>query len=198
MKKAEIILIITAIIGIALSLIPVPGGNILTILSITFLACMYFYFGFAIFNGIRFRDIFRKASYQGISALHIVGAIAVGMSASAVIIGLLFKFMMWQGGGPMLFVGGASLLLIAIVALIKYIFSKSPYYLSILKRAVPLTLLAIVFLWLYNSTWQQIRYRNHPEYVKALQDLDREPNNKEYIDKVEEEEAKFRQMGGEE
>lgn len=144
MKKAEIILIIVAMLGVILSFIPVPGGNILTILSITFLACLYFYFGFALFNGIRLRDIFKKSSYQGISALRIIGAIVTGIAISMAIVGMEFRIMRWPGASIMLMVGGLGLCLLLITALIKYFSAKAPFYLNILKRAVPYTILAIL------------------------------------------------------
>lgn len=191
MKKAEITLIITAIIGVILSFIPVPGGNILTILSITFLACMYFYFGFALFNGIRFRDIFKKASYQGISALRIVVAIAVGMCISTALTGIEFRLMMWEGTAVMLLVGSFSVCLMTIVAVIKYATGKSPFYLNILKRSVPYTLLAITFYMLPGYAILELKYRNHPEYVEAVKAVDADPSNEELQEKVMQERARL-------
>jgi len=144
MKKAEIILVGLAIISIILRLMHLVGANIVTVLSFTFLACLYFYFGFAIFNDIRLRDIFKKASYQDISALRIIGAIVTGIAISMAIVGMEFRIMRWPGASIMLMVGGLVLCLLTVMALIRYFSAKAPFYLNILKRLVPYTILAVV------------------------------------------------------
>ena len=66
MKITEKVLIALAIIGIVLHLNMIPGGSILTILSLMSLSCMYFYLGFALFNGLRFREVFKKENYKNL------------------------------------------------------------------------------------------------------------------------------------
>lgn len=144
MKKAEIILVGVAIISTIFRIMHLIGAHFLTVLSFTFLSCLYFYFSFAIFNGIRFRDIFKKASYQGISALRIIGAIVTGIAISMAIVGMEFRIMRWPGASIMLMVGGLVLCLLTVTAIIKYFSSKAPFYLNILKRVVPYTILAVV------------------------------------------------------
>jgi hypothetical protein len=64
MRNAEIILASLALIGLTLSLLLIPGGNILSVLSLGLLSMLYSIFGFAIFNGIRFRNIASKGALK--------------------------------------------------------------------------------------------------------------------------------------
>ena len=62
MKKIEIILGITAICGVIIKFIFMRSE--LMTLAFLMLAMLYSNFGFALFNDIRLRDIFKKASYK--------------------------------------------------------------------------------------------------------------------------------------
>ena len=120
MKKAEIILGAIALTALALNLLLVPGGGVLTVLSLSTLSVLYMYLSFAIFNGIRLRQIFKKDSYKGISKMRIVGAILTGLALSMTTIGLLFKFQSWPGATMNLAIGLLGLAIALIVGSIKY------------------------------------------------------------------------------
>jgi len=145
MKRTELTLIAIAILGFIIGLIGITGGSIFKTLSLGLLALIYFYLGFALFNNIRFRDLFKKNAYSQISKLRIFGAIATGMALSVLTIGILFRIMDWEGAPVMLLVGLPICGIITITATVKYFVDKSPYYSGILKRMVPFTIAGIIF-----------------------------------------------------
>ena len=91
MKKSEKIFGILFAIAIIFKLALYPGGRIISTVSMTLLACIYFYFGFAFFNNIKLKNVFNRKSYEGISVLRILGSIGTGMVLSTVCLGTLFK-----------------------------------------------------------------------------------------------------------
>ena len=188
MKRAEVILNAIAIIGILMILLEFPGGRFLLILSIGILSLLYFYLGFAIFNDLRFREIFKKISYSKIKALHILGAVGVGISLSICIIGILFRIMLWPGSAVQLLFGIISLSAIIILCLIR-LKSKVKFYKRILLRVVPILALGLL---LYMLPIRQLVYIMHGnnEYSKALINSIEYPDNIEYQKEVENERRK--------
>jgi len=63
MKKFELIVGLIAILGAFLKILHIPGGFYIALLAFTTLSMFYYVFGFALFNGIRLRDILKKAAY---------------------------------------------------------------------------------------------------------------------------------------
>ncbi len=134
MKKIELILGVIAIIGIVLKLFHIPGGAALTILSLLTLSVFYYVFSFALFNGIRLRDIFKKEAYKETNIWRIIGAIVIGWDLSIVIIGGLFKLQSWPGGNLELLIGLVIAIIILIIAMIFYLKNKAEYYKRIAIR----------------------------------------------------------------
>lgn len=64
MKKAEIIFVITGFIATFLYLFAIPGMAFVAMASLASLLAIYFYFGFALFNEIRLRNIFWAKNYK--------------------------------------------------------------------------------------------------------------------------------------
>lgn len=191
MQKTEILLAFFALTGFILSLMLIPGSAIMSILSLSLLSMLYFYFGFALFNGISLRDIFKKQSYNGISGIRIAGAIGTGFALSVIVIGLLFKTRYWPGASAMLITGLPCLLIIIILAGIRYMFGKDLYYSRILKRTLPFAGLGLLFMFITYADLAAIKYRNHPEYVNALRESEKYPDSLELWNRAEAERQKF-------
>lgn len=191
MKITEKILLALALIGITFSFIPFPGGSVLTVLSLSVLSLLYFYFSFALLHNIKFRNIFKKSSYAGISTIRIVGSVASGMVISTLTIGLLFELMMWPGASAMMIIGVVPALIIIVISFIKYLSGKSDFYKSVLVRIVPLLILTAVCMSLPQHTILNVKYRCCPDYVKAVQAAEEDPFNEELQQKAEEEERKM-------
>ena len=191
MKKAEIIIVTLSIIALAMNLLLVPGGGVLTVLALSTLSIIYFYLGFALFNDIRLRKIFKKDSYKEISSSRILGAVGAGITLSMTTIGLMFKFQSWPGADLNLGVGLFGLLIVTIIGLTKYFKNKSDYYTRIFKRAAIFGGLGLIIMLTPETTLVEFKYRNHPEYVNALKKAMADPDNSELWDNVETERQKM-------
>ncbi len=194
MKKLEFYVFpVTFIIGFLIYLLEYPFGAIITIFSLLGLSCLYFYFGFALFNKIPFRRIFKKESYQSISIWRIIGAIVTGFSISIVIVGVLFKIFRWPFANQLLIIGSFFLIITFIVSLIKHIKHKnaSAFYKSVVLRVVFFGVGGILFLCLPDYTFLALKYKNHPDYIEAVKQLDKDPEN---IELIKEEQRAYEKM----
>jgi hypothetical protein len=154
---------------------------------------LYMYFSFALFNGIRFRNIFKKQSYQGISALRITGAVMTGFALSITLVGLMFKIMSWPGAAVNLGVGLAGLIIAAIIGGVKYALSSATYYIRIFKRIGLYGAIGTLLFFLPKDYWITAKYRNYPEYVEAYKKATASPDNKELWQELDEERKKIHQ-----
>ena len=191
MKKTEQLLIIVTLITIVLQALNIPGSAMILVIVLSLTAMLYMYLGFAIFNQIGFRQIFRKKSYESVSGMRILGAIAAGFTLSILLTGLLFKIMLWPGSGPMLTVSAFPCMIIMIVGLIRYSRDQSPYYTFIFKRLGIFGALALFFYLLPSEKWVAFRYKEHPDYVEAYKKAAADPHDSVLRDKAEEERKKM-------
>ena len=191
MKKAEIILGIIALIALILSLINVPGSGAVATSAIAMLSVLYMYFSFAFFNDIELKQILKKESYAGISAFRIIGSVCTGIFLASTIIGVFFKFNSFPGASNMLVFGLAGLVVVLILGLIKYQKGKSDFYKTLFKRVTPIMLAGIILMGLPKNTWLEMKYKNHPEYIEAVKNLQENPNDQALRDKLDEERRKM-------
>jgi hypothetical protein len=179
MIKFEKILGIIALIGLILKITLISGGSILLTFSLMTLACLYYPFGFALFNKIGLRKIFIKESYRGLSVLKVIGSIAAGTGLSVICIGILFKLQYWKGADTNLISGLGTTLIILVVTLNKYLKTKGECYIRILKRIVIIGIVGLILICLPDLTIVKFQFRNHPEYIKAYELYKDNPNNEE-------------------
>ena len=193
MKKTEITILTISIIAIGLNFFLVPGGSVLTVFSLGFLATIYFYFSFAIFNSIRLRNIFKKESYKGITSKRIIGTVGTGFALGITVIGVLFKLLSWPGASVNLVAGLLGLIIVLIIGSIKYFNTKSTFYLPIFLRTGLFGILGLVLLLTPKSTFIDIKYRNHINYANALKQSIADPTTEELHKKLDEERVKMEQ-----
>jgi hypothetical protein len=191
MKKAEIILIGIAVLALIMKMFHLPASGILTVLSLSSLSVIYAYFGFALFNNIRFRRIFKKETYKEISTKRIIGGVGVGIVLSISAIGILFKFQSWPGASMNLIVGIVGLTIVTIIFLIKKKKSADNYYSTILKRVIVFGAICIFLFAIPTKTWLNWKFPNNPEYVQAVLDAQADSNNQELWNKVDDEREKM-------
>lgn len=191
MKKTEIILAILAIAALICNLNLVPGGSALTVLTLSALAILYMYFSFALFNNVSLRNVSKKGTFAGLGKLRIIGAAASGVALALTIIGIMFKIQFWPGGEIQLRIGLLGLVIVSAIGIFKYIKTKSPFYVNILKRIIIVGGLGLILVLSPKLSWFEIRYRNHPEYVEAMQKATANPENEELWEKVEIERKKM-------
>jgi hypothetical protein len=191
MRKSEIIIGSLSILALGLNLLLIPSGGILTVLTLSILSIIYVFLGFALFNDIRLRNIFKKESYTSVSGLRILGAVGAGWALSATINGLMFKFQSWPGADSNLGVGLVGLLIVTIIGTIKYSKNKSEYYTRIFMRIAIFGGLGLILMLTPKTSWIELKYRNHPAYVDALKKAMADPDNIKLWDKVEAERQKM-------
>ena len=192
MKKTELILIAISIVVLLMRFFHLPGSAILTVISLSSVSVFYLYLGFMLFNGIRFRKVFKKESYKGISTKRIFGGIGTGIALSFSAIGILFKFQSWPGASFQLGIGLFGLTIVTLISLTKVKKNSDNFYSNILKRVAFFGALSIFLLFIPSSTWLNWKYPNNPEYVKAILNAQANPNNEELWKKVEKEREKMR------
>ena len=185
MKRFEIIMLILFGVALILKLASIPGGSILSTLSLCSLACFYFYLGLAFFNNIKLKNIFKGSSYKDISALRIIVSIGVGCGFSALCCGILFKIQHWPGGMIMLSVGLIEVLIMVIIALIDYFKSNGNLNKTILLRIAVIGGIGILFWFTSDFTIIKIQYRNYPAYIKAYERLMDDPSSFEAREQLE-------------
>jgi hypothetical protein len=137
MNKLEKTLVIVTLVALILKYLAVPGMSLFVVIGLLGLAVLYFYFGFALFNSIGFKGIFKKDSYIEISKYKIFAAIIVGVALSMICIGLLFKVQHWFGFTMYLYAGLALSFVMLIIAVFKY----NSFNKLLLIRLIPFSLL---------------------------------------------------------
>lgn len=187
MKKAEIILLVSILVFLFIKLFfaYLPGINVITILLLTILSTIYFYFGSALFNNIRIRTVFKRESYKGISTTRIIGAIAAGLSLSITLMGILFKIMQWPGASFNLIIGGTGISIVSVICIFKYITTKSSFYTKILSRNFIFGIIAFVLYITPQITWIEISYKNNPTIIEAYRNALDNPDKPELWNEVE-------------
>jgi len=119
MKKIELglfLILVIAILNRVLAL-KIIGFSALFILSLYSLCFIYLIFGFSILNDIKLRHIFKKDAYKNISGKSIFISIFTGWALSTILIGYMFKIMLWPGGQAILITSIFWLLLVIVTAL---------------------------------------------------------------------------------
>lgn len=191
MKKAEIIIVTISIIVFGLNLFLFPNQSALTVLAMTTLSVFYLFFSVVFFNNISFQTMLTKGSYKDISTLRIFGTIGTGFALSVATIGLLFKFMTWAGASSNLLFALFFLLIVTVIAITKYLKTKSDFYKNILKRAIIIGGLGLVTFLLPKTVFVEIKFRNHPAYLDVLKKAMANPDNEELWNKVNDERQKM-------
>lgn len=180
MKKLEKVFWGLFIIGLLFKIMHWPGAAILTVFSLGLVSSLYFYFGFGLFNSIKFRNIFKKESYATISSGNLIFGVGFGLALSILVIGFLFKFMLWPGANLMLSIGLALL----IIALLAYLIFLKMNKVSLPKgsffRVILVFVLSLSLYLIQSDSIIEFYYPNDKPYANALKNLVKDPGNVEY------------------
>ena len=177
MKKTEIIFAVLLLVGLNFKFFLLPFGGTITTISAMTLSIMYYIFGFAFFNHIKIKDIFKKEAYKDVSVLRIIGAIGAGIGISTICIGVLFKVQRWPLANDNLVVGLSLSLIVFVVAAIRFLKNKNIYYRRILVRLLIACSIGIIFFKLSNLDLIKIQFKNHPGYINAYKLYTENPTN---------------------
>ena len=198
MKKLEIILSSLSIIALCMYLLIMPYSQIITVITLSAFALMYFYLSFALFNDFSIKQIFKKESYRKLELPKVIFAIAAGVVLSIIIVGIIDALLSWKSGNRKLIIGLACILSLLIIAIVIHYITKSAFYKPILKRAAIFSAIGLTLLLLQKTTLQEIKYRHvektyadKPDYLTALKKVMADPDNKELWEEVGKEQAKY-------
>ncbi|WP_103071439.1 hypothetical protein [Aquimarina sediminis] len=194
MKKIEVVLILGAVLGILFFVLNYPFGAIITIISLLTLSCIYFYFGFALFNRVQFLDIFKKSSFTGISTVSILGAIGAGVALSIVLVGILFKIFRWPFASQNLLIGGIMISVISIFSFVRFLKNGKRVYKEILVRSLLFGSICGVLLFQPNYLFIELKYSDYPDYIEALKKSEADPDNVILQNKEQEEYDKMKEQ----
>ncbi len=193
MKQVEKLIGIVSILLIILQLVNyISSLNTVIILCLLLLSSLYFGLGFALFNNIRLRNIFKKESYKGISTLRIIGTIGAGIALSIIVIGVQFKFYSWPSRNQHLIIGLSLLAIIAIPVIIKFITTNGLFYRNLLIRFFIIGSIGFIFLQVSSEELIEMKFKKYPDYIKAKKALLKDPQNEVLSQKVQEEWKKIR------
>jgi hypothetical protein len=140
----------------------ISGGGLFTTFFIFVLAFFYLIFSFALFNGIRFKDVFRKGGYQNSSWRKIVFAIITGYVLFTLLIGIMFRIQYWAGAGMILKLGILQSIPVLVFALIRYMSVASAFCSKIMMRLIILLFIGLFFMLMPRSFMIGIKYRDDP------------------------------------
>ncbi|MBS4012795.1 MAG: hypothetical protein KGZ97_03400 [Bacteroidetes bacterium] len=134
MKKLEIIIAAVVLLSAALHLLNFPLISVLLYISVFLMSSFYYVLGFALFNGVTFKGLFKKESYKNTNAAKIIGAVIIGWALSVLIIGSLISMQKWPGGELMLLIGLILFATTFIVSGIFFLLKKDAYYTRVFTR----------------------------------------------------------------
>jgi len=148
MKKFEKVLV--ALVGLSLILhyLSASGAALTGIIGLGALSLFYFFFGIAVLNDLKVKDIFKSKGKIGIGNKQKMLGLYVAYMLAATCMAILFKLSQWPGASDMANISYFGLpLSIILVYLFKRKepeFNTSPYYTRILAYAAFLAFLIIV------------------------------------------------------
>lgn len=149
------ILIIGAVVGLLMSLFDVPLTSLVVSLFYVALGLLYFYLGFALFNGIGFRNILKADSYKGLGPWRIAIAIGTGIALSNLTIGFMFSILNYPMADTLLTFGIALAAIMIILALIFNARDKNPFYRNIIIRCIVFIVIAVTFLLILGHVFEK-------------------------------------------
>ncbi|GAB2864709.1 hypothetical protein [Hymenobacter ruber] len=172
MQKAftwlERVLVGVAAIGFVLILFSTTGGPIMVVLGLAFLSLLYFVGGY-------FQPA--KAGQKNSAKLALV-KIASGFTLSILVIGLLFKFMLWNGAAIMLLAGLGSTAIVAIAAIALTFAEYS--MVSVLRRIAIWVGLGVVLFLTNTTTLFEIHHPNDSVMIDKFRAKEAHPGDPIY------------------
>lgn len=140
MKKLEKFLIAFSVVGFIFNIFTEGEGNISLLIGMSLLAFLYLIFGFALFNNIGFRDLFKRNSYTEINMRRIILSAVFGIAMFGIIIGILFRLLAFEGSFEILSVSLIIAIALYAVLLARFYYKRitiASYYRSVTYRLIP-------------------------------------------------------------
>jgi hypothetical protein len=112
MKRLEIGFVVLTIVVVVLKAMTISNGAVI-IIAFLLLALLHYIFGFALFNGVEAKNLFKVEYYQkNFSISQTIFAVFLGWGFSVLDLGILFRLKEWPGNEIMMFVGGVGIVVL--------------------------------------------------------------------------------------
>lgn len=178
------LLSVVAWIAVIFEFFLIPGGGVLLVLSMSFLAIYYILFGFAYFNRLDFKQMVNPNTYDTIPQTRIFAGLGLGIAFGIVCTGILFKFQFWPGGDVHLRTGLILLTMFLIFNVYKYFKTKSKYNREISIRVFLFTALGFAIFSISSLTLVKTQFRNHPQYIQVYESYEEDPTDPMLIENL--------------
>jgi len=175
------------IFGLILKEFTLPGADLLLLFSAAIASMFYYVMGFFLINDINIKDVLKRETTQNLKPIFILGPIIAGWDFSLIILGILFKIMLFPGADNLLFSG---LILLTILTIASHFFVKKKHpeiFKRFFFRASIFVFGAVIFTIITYDNIIDHRYQaDHPEYAKALKAYVKTPEDSAVVAKFEE------------
>lgn len=176
MKKLERILLIVFFVAIPLKVFNVPLAQILLIMSAAALAMFYYVAGYFIFNDVSLRRVLKEKKGKDVSVPLLFGSIMAGWDFSIIILGILFKVMLFPGADNMLVTGIIFLTLLQIGSI--FIRKRNPEtFARFFNRVIIFFGAGLLASFITYNQVIDFQYSDEPEYSEALKQTIAFPND---------------------
>lgn len=186
MKRIEQIAVAFIVIGILMKILLIQGGSAVVGISLTFLACIYYPLGIFYFNAIPPNKIFKKESYDKLTAFRGIGTFGGGLIFSILLVAILFKLLQLPGSRVMFIVGLGAGALFMVIVLFNFLRNRDSHFLKVM---VIRTMIILGISGIVNATpglmLVKVFHRDNPEYIEAYEELQKDPRNEELQQKAE-------------
>lgn len=177
MKRVEKAFVIIFSVSLIYKYFQGIGSSLFLIMAINLLAILYFYFSFALFNELSFKQIFNKNKYTSLVKKRLAISILTGIAISVSLIGILFKLQNYPGADFIMLIGLALTMTLTIFTLYKNYKTEGDFYFKILARVGLASLLLISLFKIPERTLLEWQYPDSPEYIDAVIKSRDDPRN---------------------
>lgn len=183
MKTLEWILCGIAGWLIVLNTSGVRGTSTALVLALAALACFYMIAGFSFYaegNIHGFPEFIAKTARYRTKRIWVL---VCCMALALCITGILYKLMFWRGAGNLLVSGIAATVLLMLGFFRMKKSTDWPVFRKMLLRLLVVFLIAAVIFEIPDAALVDAKFRNYPEYAKALKASLADPDNQELNEK---------------
>ncbi len=148
-----------------------PGAGILIVLSLAIVSLLYSYLGLGLFNNMSIRSMFVKESYSRKNKFNYIFGVVFGLVLATLVIGSLFKFMLWPGGNILLIIGLFLLLFSVTFYLIVNKYGKVSLPMKSFTRIIIISFISISLYVIQSDEIINFYYPNDSAYAEALKKI---------------------------
>ncbi|MBS2099514.1 GldL-related protein [Carboxylicivirga linearis] len=181
MKKLEKTAGILFLLGIIQIFFHLPLGNLFLNISTIIIVVLYLLLGFAYFNDINFKSIFKFEYldyHSPISKRRLKFSAYSGLGLTTIAIGIFFKIKHYPGASVILILGFIMVLALFIALYLKKKENKDLFFKTIANRFAILSIIGIVFM-TTNLELTSLKYNfpNNPELIRSYVKMSKNPND---------------------